>query len=162
MLSVVVAVDFNTTITDNSTVIYVEVSKTLAMKYTEYDAESNLDGQTSKYGFTIKTSNGAGIVIGNNAVKYASNGSNADQYVAVTLAAGTYEIAVNGKSGSSGAQAFLNVEAGDNVTKLTFENSAASVEKVNVTLTEETTVYFYRVDGKTVNVYDIAITNKAE
>ena len=156
------AFDFNTTITDNSTVIYVEVSKTLAMKYTEYDAESNLDGQTSKYGFTIKTSNGAGIVIGNNAVKYASNGSNADQYVAVTLAAGTYEIAINGKSGSSGAQAFLNVEAGDNVTKLTFENSAASVEKVNVTLTEETTVYFYRVDGKTVNVYDIAITNKAE
>lgn len=154
--------DYATEITDNSKVLYVEVSKTLAMKYTEYDAESNLDGQSSKYGFTIKTSNGSGIIIGNNSVKYASNGSNADQYVAVTLAAGTYEIAVNAKSGSSGNQAFLNVEAGDNVTKLTFENSGASVGKVNVTLTEETTVYFYRVDGKTVNVYDIAITNKAE
>ena len=69
--------------------------------------------------------------------------------------------AVNGKSGSTGNAAWLQVEAGDQTSKLEFQNSAASVETFTVTLTEETTVYFYRVDGKTVNVYDIAITNKA-
>ena len=155
------AFDYNTTISDDNTVLYVEVSKTLKMEYTEYNEAEDLNGQVSKYGFFIKTSNGAGIVIGNNAVKYASNGSASDQYVAVVLGAGTYDIAVNGKSGSSGNAAWLQVEAGDQTSKLEFQNSAASVETFTVTLTEETTVYFYRVDGKTVNVYDIAITNKA-
>lgn len=121
-----------------------------------YDELSGtLNGKTVN-GFTF-TDTETKITIANNSIKFSGDGSKTKANIAVTLAAGTYTVVVNAKSGSTGNKAYLTVDSGT-ATALEFLNDGASNQTTTITLTETTTVYFYRTGGKTVNVYSINIT----
>ena len=126
------------------------------LSYEDFDTSATLNGQVAN-GFTITA--GSSTTIASNSVKFATNGSKTADNIAITLAAGTYLVTVNAKSGSSGNNATLAVDPGTAVS-LTFANDAASDQSTTVTLTEETTVYFYRNGGKTVNLYTISVVKQ--
>lgn len=132
-----------------------------SVSYSDFDATTgatNLSGQ-EKNGFKVSAEADNKVIIASNSVKFGSDGSTSKNYISIQLTAGTYTVKVNAKSGSTGSAATFAVNAGT-ATSLTFQNDAASDQTTEITLTETTTVYFYRNGGKTINLYSININKK--
>ena len=162
--------DKTTTVTSTTT-IYALVNPTSEYKVQATDLTGTLNGQF-KNGFKFEDSANS-ITIDSDRIKFAADGvldskTNlaTDKYVAITLAAGTHTIAVEGISGSKSnnvyAAATLAVKAGSAAAQaITFDSGEDTTKSVTVTLTEATTIYMYRTGGKTVKVKSITITKTA-
>ncbi len=144
------------TLTANTTIYALASAVTsYSLSYEDCDSTVALNGQVVN-GFTFVDTE-TKMTIASNSIKVAGNGSTSKACIKLDVPAGTYTITVNAKSGSTGNNAFLAVSDGTTEQKLTFSNDGASDQTVEVTLSAAGTLYFYRVDGKTVNIYTITI-----